>query len=84
MQNPILQVLKSPSPNNLAQIKQLANMVKTAKNPQAMIGQMLQNNPHYKEAVDFVNQNGGDPKQALNLLAQQNGLDINEILNMFR
>ena len=62
----------------------MANLIKTAKNPQMMINQMLQNNPNYQQAVDYVNQNGGDAKEAFYALAKQNGLDPNEILNMFR
>ena len=49
-----------------------------------MINQMLQNNPNYQRAVDYVNQNGGDAKEAFYALAKQNGLDPNEILGIFR
>ena len=81
MKNPMMSKLQG---SQFGQLKQMANLIKTAKNPQMMINQMLQNNPNYKQAVDFVNQNGGNAKEAFYSLAKQNGLDPNEILNMFR
>lgn len=81
MQNPILQKLGNPNLNN---IKQMMNMVKAAKDPQAMLNQMMANNPHYKQAVDYVNQNGGDPKKAFYALAKENGMNPDEIMSMFR
>ena len=81
MTNPILQKLQSP---NLNSLKQAINMFRTAQNPQAMFNQMMANNPHYKQAVDFVNQNGGDPKKAFYSLAEQQGIDPNEVMRMFR
>ena len=74
---------KLPS-RNLNQIKQIVQTIKTAQDPQAMFSQMMQNNPSYKQAIDYVNQNGGDPKKAFYSLAHQNGLDPNEIVKLFR
>ena len=81
MNNPMMSKLQT---GNLGQLKKVANLIKTAKNPQMMINQMLQNNPNYQRAVDYVNQNGGDAKEAFYALAKQNGLDPNEILGIFR
>ena len=81
----ILQQLQRVNlPGNLGQIKQMMDMVKSAGNPQAALAQMMQNNPNYRQAVDYVKQNGGDPKKAFYTLAQENGLDPNEITNLFR
>ena len=77
MTNPIIQQLRSPSLNN---IKNLVGMAKG--NPQAVIN-MLQSNPKYREVFDLVNQYG-DPKKACYALAQQQGIDPNEILDMLR
>ena len=78
--NPMLAKL----PNNLNQIKQIVTTIKTAKDPEALFNRMMQNNPGYRQAVDYVKQNGGDPKKAFQTLAKQNGLDPNEIANLFR
>ena len=86
MQNPILQTLgrSQQMPNNLGQIKQMMNMVKNAGNPQAMLNQMAQNNPHVKQIMDIVSQNGGDPKKAFYQMAEQKGINPDEILNMLK
>lgn len=81
MINPIMQQLRKPALNN---VRQMVNMVKSARNPQAMLNQLMQNNPNYKQVTELINQNGGDPKRAFYALAQQQGIDPNEILDMLR
>lgn len=86
MQNPILQALtpRSPMANNLGQIKQMMNMVRSAGNPQAMIQSMAQSNPQLRQVMDIVNQSGGDPKAAFYKMAQEKGVDPEQILSMLR
>lgn len=71
-------------PGNLRQIKGMMDMVRTAGNPQAMLSQMMQQNPQMKQVMDAVNQYGGDPKKAFYGLCEQKGVDPNEILNMLK
>lgn len=68
----------------MPQIKQMMNFVKAAKNPQTALMGMAQNNPQMKEAVDLIQKSGGDPKKAFYALAQERGVDPNEILNMMK
>jgi hypothetical protein len=42
---------------------------------------MVQNNPALKQAIDYVNQNGGNPKEAFYKLAKERGVDPQTILN---
>lgn len=84
MQNPILQALRSSQPNNLSQIKNMMNMVKSAGNPQAMLQSMMQSNPQIKQVMDIVNKSGGDPKTAFYKMAEEKGVDPEEILAMLR
>lgn len=85
MQNPILQDLtKSPIPNNLAQVKQMMNMVRSAGNPQMMLQSMAQNNPQLKQVMDIIQQSGGDPKAAFYKMAQEKGIDPDQILSMLK
>lgn len=84
MQNPMLQALKSQPNNNLSQIKSMLNMVRSAGNPQAMLQSMMQNNPQMREIMGLVNQYGGDPKTAFYKLAQEKGVDPQQILNMLK
>ena len=65
------------------QIKQTIQMVKASQNPQAMLNQLITNNPSYKQAMDIVNQYGGDVNKALNETVSQMGIDPKEIMNLF-
>lgn len=59
-------------------------MLKAAKNPQAMAQQIINQNPAMRQAVQYVSQNGGDYKAAAQKLAQEKGVDLNQMLNAFR
>ena len=49
-----------------------------------LTNRILQNNPQLKQAIDYVNQNGGDPKQAFYKLAKEKGVDPQTILNQLK
>ena len=66
------------------QIRQLMQTVQMARNPQMAINQMAQSNPQMKQAIDYVNANGGNAKDAFYKLAQEKGVDPNSILNQLR
>ena len=80
---PILQQLQG-SNAGMAQIRNMMDMVRSAGNPQAMMSQLAQSNPQLRNVMDIVNQSGGDPKAAFYRLAQERGVDPNQILNMLR
>ena len=80
--NPILQRMQMP--NNLNQIRNMMNTVKNAGNPQAMLMNMAQNNPRIKQAMDVINQSGGDPQKAFYALAEQKGVNPEDILSQLR
>ena len=85
MQNPILQELKStPINNNLGQIKQLMNIIKSAKNPQLALQNMLRNNPQMKQVQGLIDQYGGDPKTAFYKMAEEKGVNPEQILAMLK
>ena len=65
------------------QIKHTIQMIKASQNPQAMLNQLITNNPSYKQAMDIVNQYGGDVSKALNETVSQMGIDPKEIMNLF-
>ena len=71
-------------PNNLNQIRNMMNTVKNAGNPQAMLMNMAQNNPRIKQAMDVINQSGGDPQKAFYALAEQKGVNPEDILSQLR
>lgn len=85
MQNPMLQALRgTPVNSNLSQIKQMMNMVRSAGNPQAMLQSIAQNNPQMKQVMDIVNQSGGDPKAAFYKMAEEKGINPDQVLSMLR
>lgn len=65
-------------------IKQMMNTLRMASNPQAMLTEMVNSNPQVKQAMDYVNNNGGDAKAAFYQLAQENGVNPDEIINMLK
>ena len=58
------------------------NLFKNSNNPQALLQNMIQNIPQMKGVINFINQNGGDPKTAFYKMAEQEGVNPNEILDM--
>lgn len=77
------QLSNTPSMGNMAQIKNTIAMLKAAKNPQALMQQMMsQNNPGMQKAMQYVREHGNDPKAAFEALAREKGLDPDEIMNM--
>ena len=68
----------------MSQIKQMMNIVKSAQNPQAMLNQMMMNNPNMKQVMDIVNQYGGSPEKAFYAVAEQKGINPQDILDMMK
>ena len=64
--------------------KNMMNMMRNANNPQAMMSQIMQNNPNYNQAMKIIEENGGDAKAAFYNLAEQNGVNPDDILSMLR
>lgn len=56
-------------------------MVKTANNPQAMVSQIMQNNPNYKKIQEIGKQYNGDYEKAFYETAKKMGIDPEEFLN---
>ena len=68
----------------LTQIKQMMQIVRGAGNPNAMLQAMLSRNPQYAQAMQLIQQSGGDAQAAFYKLAEQKGVDPNEILSALK
>ena len=68
--------------SRLAPIRQMMNAVKAAQNPALALQQMAGNNPQIQQAMQLVQQSGGDPKAAFEKLARESGIDPQQILGM--
>lgn len=69
----------NPGVQNLGQIRNMVNLIKNARNPQALLNNMISQNPQMKQAIQYVNDNGGNPKAAFEKLAKEQGIDPAEI-----
>lgn len=45
---------------------------------------LMQSNPNMKKAIDYVNENGGNPKDAFYKLAKERGINPDQILNSLK
>ena len=77
----LLQIAKSNP--KMQQIKQMIDTVKMAQNPQLALNQMIMSNPQLKQVMEIVNQYGGDPDKAFRSVAEQYGINPQEIMNLF-
>ena len=81
----ILQQLNGASRTpNLQPIKQMMNMVRNARNPQAMLQMMAQSNPQLQQTLALVEKAGNDPRKAFYALAEQKGINPQEILDALK
>ena len=82
MQNPILRGLtQNRVTNSISQVRNMFNSIKSVGNPQMMLQQMMSKNPNIKNAMDYIQQNGGDAKTAFYKMAEEMGVDPNSVLN---
>ena len=90
MGNPILQAMgaapaQTPQlPPQLRNLSKLVNTLRRAKDPQALAQQMLGQNPAMRQALQYVQQNGGDPRGAAEKLAKDRGVDLPAVMNGLR
>ena len=75
----MLQMVQSQG--NLAKARQLINSIKAMRNPQSVVMNAINQNPEIKS---FVESAGGDYKKAFYAMAQQKGVNPDDILNMMK
>ena len=66
------------------QVREMINTIKTASNPQLLLNQIMQTNPALGQIMEIIKQYGGDANKAFYAVAEQNGINPQEILNMLR
>ena len=68
----------------LPRIKQAAAMIRGAQNPEAMLRQMVGNNPQTAQLEELLREAGNDPRRAFYAAAEKYGIDPEEILRMIK
>ena len=63
------------------QMKQIMRTVQMARNPQMVMQQFINSNPEMKQAMEYIQANGGNPKDAFYKLAEEKGVDPDSVLN---
>ena len=64
---------------NAQQLKGMIGMMRNMQNPQAMVEQMIRNNPNMMQALQYIQANGGNPKEACEKLADERGFDLKDL-----
>lgn len=68
---------------NLNKVKPLVDAFRNSNNPQALAISLMKTNPNVRQALNYMKQNGGGQAAVLKL-ANEKGVDPNEILKMLR
>lgn len=70
--------------NGAQQIKSMMQMLRGSNNPQAMLQMFASQNPQLKQVLDYVQESGGDAKAAFYKMAQEKGVDPNQIIDLLK
>lgn len=81
--NSLYQQLSGQS-SQMNSLKQMLNMVRTSRDPNMVMQQLINSSPQMRQVMDVVRQNGGDPKTAFYNVAKQRGVNPEDILNMLK
>ena len=88
MGNPILSQMTQTRLQQMSgpiqQMKRMMNQLQTMSNPQAALQSFMTNNPKSKQVMDLIQKSGGDPQKAFYALAEQQGINPDDVLNMLR
>ena len=60
------------------------NQIRNSSNPNAAMQTLVFNNPNFQNMMTYINQSGGNAKNAFYNLAAQKGVDPNSILNLLK
>ncbi len=80
-------LFSTPKPQqtqNQPNLKGMMQIFQAANNPQALIQQMMANNPHSADVMNLIQQHGGDARAAFYAAAKQRGIDPEAFLAQLR
>lgn len=80
----ILQQLGQTEPAGAAQIRQTINVLRGLRDPGAAMSAAMAGNPAMRQVQSYISANGGDARTAFYKLAQEKGIDPNEIIKLFQ
>ena len=65
-------------------VRQMINLLKSSGNPQELLNQLMMTSPNMKQVMEIVQQYGGDANRAFYALAEQKGINPQEILDLLK
>lgn len=68
--------------SNVKRLKQTIDAVKMFGSPELFVRAMIERHPNARQAIEYVEENGGDPKTAFYRLAKENRIDPEEIIKL--
>lgn len=80
MNNPMF----SSMPNQQFNWFEMLNQVRSSKNPDEAMQNILYNTPEFQNITAYIKQNGGDAKTAFYNMAAQKGVDPKAFLQQFQ
>lgn len=73
--NPAIQQLNAARfPQMFNEAKARVEALKSLGSPQSALQYLMQQNPNIRQAMQYVNQNGGNPKAVCEKLLRENGM----------
>ena len=85
MGNPILDLLgKRQQPPQSNSLVELYKTMQSMSNPKDALATLMQKNPMVQQAVQLINESNKSPKELFYSMAQQRGVDPEQILSMFK
>ena len=70
--------------NNVSQIKNLMNVFKNSNNPQQLLMNMAKQNPQVQQVMNMIQSSGKSPRDLFYQMAQQKGINPDEILKQLQ
>ena len=71
-----------PAQNNV--IQKIIQMAKSGNNPQQLLNSLAGQNPQLNQVMQLVNSGKMTPKQIFMTMANQQGINPNDIISMFK
>ena len=92
MPNPLFSGYQNPMPGsmpgnpqgsqNIYHLKNIMQMMRTARNPESVLEQIAQKNPAIQQVMQMCK--GKDPQQVFCEVCKQKGIDPNEFISMMK
>ena len=77
-------MLKNLTQSKISPIRDMMKMLRSSGNPQMMFNRIAAQNPQIRRVMEYINQNGGDAKTAFYKLAQEQGVNPDDILSQLQ